>query len=462
MHTKRVAVIGAGPIGMATAYALAKAGIITHVYEAEAQVGGLTRSFKLWDGTVDLGPHILASSAPDAFALWKEIVGSNVRMLQRDTRILIDGRVYRSPLRTADLLRGLGARGTLRAGLGIARARIAPRGTAGSAERLLVRRFGTHLYALLFRPHCRKLWGRDPSDVDESFAVALVEHALVGPTRVGAGGARASGREVSLETSFPYAAEGAGAFCARAAARIAQLGGSVRLSAPVTRVLSSNWNVTGIGMGNARYAYDWVVSCMPLTALLQSLADEVPAAVGRALSRLRFRNTILVYLRVRRPCALPALWMDLDDVVTAARITNFARWQGSEDADAQTIAVEYWCDPGDPLLRYDDARLRALATRELQAVIGGEPPLAVDAAHVCRVEASHPVYHRGYLHDLSVVREHLGRYGGLTTVDRAGLHAHDVQAPALALGLCTARSVLESLGMPRPSTQVDRALNAAD
>jgi protoporphyrinogen oxidase len=51
----RVAVIGAGPAGLTAAYQLAKAGVEVEVFEASDSVGGLARSFTLWDQTVDLG-----------------------------------------------------------------------------------------------------------------------------------------------------------------------------------------------------------------------------------------------------------------------------------------------------------------------------------------------------------------------------------------------------------------------
>jgi len=462
VHIKRVAVIGAGPAGMATAYALAKAGVVAHVYEAGPQVGGLTRSFKLWDETVDLGPHIFAGYAPAVLALWKEVVGPNVRMLQRDTRIAIGGRLYRYPLQPRELVRGLGARGTLRAGLGYARARLSPRGAPDSAERFFTHRFGTHLYAFFFRPYCHKLWGLDPSEVDQSFAAAILGDASLGHTLLNVTRSRVGKREASPQTSFPYAVEGAGAFCVRAAARVEQLGGSVRLSAPVTRILSVDNHVTGIGMCNARYAYDWVVSSMPLSTLLYSLDENLSGCVARALGRLRFRSTVLVYLRVRGRGIIPHLWMYGTDFITAGRITNFARWQGADDPEVQTIAVEYWCDEGDRLFGADDAALRALATRELARVVAVEPPPEVDDAHVCRVRASHPICHRGYRRDVAMVFDHLATYSGLTVIGRAGTHAYDAQARALEVGLETARSVLESLGMPRMNMQADQGVNAAD
>ena len=44
----KVAVIGAGPAGLACAYQLTKAGVGTDVFEASGCVGGLARSFDLW------------------------------------------------------------------------------------------------------------------------------------------------------------------------------------------------------------------------------------------------------------------------------------------------------------------------------------------------------------------------------------------------------------------------------
>lgn len=60
----KVGVIGAGPAGLACAYNLSKAGIEVDVFEASGSVGGLARSFRLWNQTVDLGPHRFFSRDP--------------------------------------------------------------------------------------------------------------------------------------------------------------------------------------------------------------------------------------------------------------------------------------------------------------------------------------------------------------------------------------------------------------
>ena len=83
----RVAVIGAGPAGLSTAYQLVKEGIETHVFEASNSVGGLAKTFKLWNQRVDLGPHRFFSKDKRVNDLWLEIVGSDYVIVDRISRI---------------------------------------------------------------------------------------------------------------------------------------------------------------------------------------------------------------------------------------------------------------------------------------------------------------------------------------------------------------------------------------
>ena len=63
--TMHVCAIGAGPAGLTAAYELAKRGVEVDVFEAGEYVGGMARSFSLWNQTVDLGPHrFFSSDAP--------------------------------------------------------------------------------------------------------------------------------------------------------------------------------------------------------------------------------------------------------------------------------------------------------------------------------------------------------------------------------------------------------------
>lgn len=460
VHTQRVAVIGAGLTGMATAYVLAKAGVTVHVYDAAPHVGGLTRSFRLWDETVDLGPHIFAGYDPASLSLWLEVIGPDFRMLPRDTRIAIGGRVYAYPLAPAALLCGLGALGTLRAGLGYVRAQLMPAGPVDSAKYFFTRRFGTYLYGLFFRPYCQKLWGLDPAEVDASFAAALVGDISIGRVLLNRLRGRVGAREASLQTSFPYALRGAGSFCERAARLVAQRGGQIKLSASVTRLTTSGERVTGVVTGDGQQPYDWTVSTVPLPALLPKLG-EVSASLEGARQRLRFRSAVLVYLRARGRGILPCLWMYVNDGSAAGRITNFARWQGKEDAERQTIAVEYWCARDDDTYRADDPTIISRATWDLRRAVG-QADLIVEDGFVVRVPTAHPVLYRGYHADVAQLSRQVARYDGLSVVGRGGGYAYDAQASALQEGLATARRVVEALRLRRGHAPAPELVDAGE
>jgi protoporphyrinogen oxidase len=431
---------------MTCAYLLAKEGASVDVFEASPHVGGLTRSFELWGEKVDLGPHIFSGFDAQTLALWKELIGDDYRELTRDTRISIAGKSYEYPLKPKQLLRGLGPLGALRAGLGVIDAKLRPRATPDSADYQFSARFGTYLQQLFFAPYCRKLWGCEPAEVDASFAHALVGDMSIAKALRNLVGGRSSEREASLHARFPYAIDGSGAFCERVASALRARGHRVHLGSPVERVVTQGARVTGLQVGGAFQAADWVVSSMPLPRLIAGLGGA-PDEVRDALARLRFRSTILVYLRVRGGAALPHLWTYANDTLQAGRITNFAVWQGDPTRALQTIALEYWCDPDDALWRSDDASLSALATRELTLQLG--TPIDVLASSIRRIRSSHPAYYRGYPADVARVHEHISNYQALTVVGRGGTYDYDAQARVLTLGIETANHVAAQLGLQR-------------
>ncbi len=70
----KVAIIGAGPTGLAMAYELAKNGVSVHIYERDKMVGGLAKSVWLWHARTELGPHFLGENMnPQAKAFMQQI-----------------------------------------------------------------------------------------------------------------------------------------------------------------------------------------------------------------------------------------------------------------------------------------------------------------------------------------------------------------------------------------------------
>jgi len=450
---QRIAVIGAGPAGLATAYVLTKHGLQVDVYEAGPVVGGLTRTFELWDERVDLGPHIFGSYTDEVFALWREVVGPQYSMLKRTTRVMSGGRLYNYPLRMQEVLRGLGPLGTLRAGLDFIRAQLSKADSDQSAETVIVGRFGRRLYETFFRSYCQKLWGSDASQVDASFAQYLIGDLTVSSVLYNALLGRRSARERELQDEFPYAHDGSGTFSEQAALYVRANGGTVQCNSPVRELCVERNCVTGLRSGDERRSYDWVVSSMPIGLLARAL-DVLTPELAQRLGRLRFRSTILVYLRVYSTSLLPYLWVYATDGLSAGRVTNFsARRPGR--SDSSILCVEYWCDAGDPHWQASDDALTTLAISELSVLARRDVSHLIDTSHVIRIERSHPLHYRGYAEDLRAVRDRLANFERLSSIGRAGAFSYDSQAAAIDSGLQTARYVRKRCH----ATSVSAALN---
>jgi protoporphyrinogen oxidase len=78
------------------------------LFEASSEVGGMAKSFELWDQIVDLGPHRFFSSDPRVNEFWLEAVDHEYIMVNRLTRIYYKGRFFSYPIQAFNALRGLG------------------------------------------------------------------------------------------------------------------------------------------------------------------------------------------------------------------------------------------------------------------------------------------------------------------------------------------------------------------
>src|SRR5262245_27414608 len=103
-----VTVIGAGPAGLTAAYMLSRAGVPTHVLEADTIVGGIARTAEYKGFRFDIGGHRFFTKVRAVENLWREILGPDLIERPRLSRIYYDGTYFDYPLKAGNALRGLG------------------------------------------------------------------------------------------------------------------------------------------------------------------------------------------------------------------------------------------------------------------------------------------------------------------------------------------------------------------
>lgn len=442
---KRIAVIGAGPAGITAAYELTKKGFEVHVYEASEHIGGLSRTIELWGQKVDLGPHRFFSTDTKVNMAWLEVVGKDYRMVDRLTRIYYKKKFYYYPLKPFDALKKLGFGTAFLCVMSYIKERILPVKKDNSFESWVIGRFGYKLYSIFFKTYSEKLWGIPCSELDEDFAAQRIKKLSLFKAIWSALFSGGKTKHKTLVDQFAYPLGGTGLVYERMANYVQENGGRVFTNMAVQQVNNNGMSVRSLTtMDGVEHSYDHIISSMPITHLVRNLND-VPEAVITANSNLKFRNTILVYLKVEGENVFPDNWLYVHaSDLQMGRITNFSNWVPEiNNGEKSTIVVlEYWAYNQDEIWTMDEASLVELGKDELRRT-GLIKDLEISNGHVFKIPKCYPVYGKGYKEPLKLVEDYLSSFEGLSVIGRYGAFKYNNQDHSILMGLLAAENIAD-------------------
>jgi protoporphyrinogen oxidase len=397
------------------------------VLEREDLVGGLARTEERDGFRFDLGGHRFFTKHPEVQALWEDVLGDELLLRPRLSRIRYGGRMFAYPLDALDVVRNLGPVELSRALGSYLRAR-ASTGETATFEEWVTRRFGRRLYDMFFSTYTEKVWGVPGSELRAEWAAQRIRGLSFGKAvRAAFRGVEddASGSLRSLVGEFHYPRLGPGQMWEAMRDRVEALGGRVLTGTPATSLEVSDGGVVRVGTPDGSLACDAVISSLPLATIAQIAQPSVTAAVQSAATGLRYRDFLTVALILDGPDPFPDTWIYVHEPgVRVARIQNFRAWSPAmvPDPSASCIGLEYFCFEGDDLWRTDDSTLIELAARELDTLgLGG----GVRAGHVVRVPHAYPIYDETYASRVAVLRDWVDRVDGLQQIGRNGLHRYN-------------------------------------
>lgn len=427
-----LAVLGAGPAGLAAAWRAAGRGLSVAVLDRAEAVGGMTASFEVAGIRVDFGSHRLhPATPPHLLAALRGLLGADLQLRPRHGRLRVYDRWVGFPLRAGELVRCLPPLALRR----IARdALCAPfrRSDGSSYGALLAARLGPELYGALYEPYAVKLWGLAGQDIDAEQARRRVTAdspwKLAG--RVLRGG-RAGGGPGRV---FYYPRHGFGQLAEALAEAAVGAGASIHTGAEVTHLdVRGGGPVLRLAGGGALHC-GHVFSTVPLTALAGLVRPLPPPEPARAAQRLRFRAMVLVYLVHEG-----GRWTEYDahylpgrntPVSRVSEPTNYRAW-AEDPTNRSVLCAELPCDPGGPLWKMADGELAGLVTKGLAG--NGLPPVRLAEMQVRRLRQVYPVYRVGYAEALTSLAAWASGLDRVTTFGRLGLFAHDNTHHALAM-----------------------------
>ncbi len=490
-RSKGVAVIaGAGPAGLTAALELLRRSDITPlVFEADSQVGGISKTVNYRGNRMDLGGHRFFSKSDWVMHWWQEIlpvaqeespasnslrihyqgqssevskipskpVSPDAVMLvrQRLSRIFYRRRFFDYPLTlNARMVRNLGMLEAMRIGVSYGRAHLRTRSPEISLEDFLVNRFGDRLYRTFFKSYTEKVWGVPCQEISAEWGAQRIKglsiataiaHALTGSFRSPADTTQRN-TETSLIERFFYPKFGPGQMWEEVARRVCERGGQIHLRHRIVGVERDRLCVTAVNVVDEvtgslqRVPCDYFISTMPVRDLIAFLRPP-DAQVQRVADQLPYRDFMTAGLLLRRMKSSadagdkrlrngmpPDNWIYIQEPdVRMGRLQVFNNWSPALVADPATIwlGLEYFCSAADDLWSMDDGRFVDFAAAELEKIGLIDRKDVIDGT-VVRVAKAYPAYFGTY-GEFDKLRAYLDPIANLYPIGRNGMHRYNNQ-----------------------------------
>jgi len=453
MMEKEVLCIGAGPAGLTAAYLLAKKGHSVCVIEADPRyVGGISKTVEHKGFRFDIGGHRFFSKSREVEDFWTEILGDEMLVRPRSSRIYYRGKFFSYPLKAFEALFKLGVWETTLCVLSYLKARLSPVKNPKNFEDWVSNQFGRRLFGIFFKSYTEKVWGMDCKDISADWAAQRIKGLSLASAALNALRPKAFkrvGGDVikTLIDSFRYPRLGPGQMWEETAKRLQEMGGQVLLGRKAVGLQflpgQKKWMVaTESSFGKETFYADEVISSAAITDLVKGLSPK-PKSFDLAM-RLKYRDFITVAVIVKDRNKFTDNWIYIHEPsVKVGRIQNFKSWSPFlvPDQALNCYGLEYFCFEGDGLWTASDAALGALATEEL-IQLGLTTPRDIQDFHVVRQRKAYPVYDDEYAANVDAIRQELEtNYPGLHLVGRNGMHKYNNQDHAMMTAMLTAENI---------------------
>jgi len=445
-----VAVLGAGPAGLAAAYRLAKKGKSVVVLERDKQVGGMSKTVNFKGYLFDQGPHRFFTKSKRIMKLWQEILGEDFLKVSRLTRIYYRKKFFYYPLKPFNALFKLGVLNSSVVMLSYMKSKIFPYKEENNFEQWVSNRFGKKLYRTFFKTYTEKLWGIPCGEIQAEWVAQRIKGLSLRTAIKNAFFPDKSGKIKTLVEEFHYPKYGAGTMYEGMAKIIAKSShGELLLENEVEEIIHKDNRVTGVvirGKDGKKFEIkaDEFISSIPITVLIKKLSPEAPKKVLEAAKNLKYRSTVFVNLIFNCPNPFPDNWIYVHEPATKMlRLTSVANFSPHmlKDKKKSALALEYVCNENGKFWNLPDKKLVKLGVTDLDKIGLVKKEDFLDG-FVVRSAKSYPVYNADYPPNLKRIRRYLEKFSNLQVIGRYGMFKYNNMDHSTLTGLYAAGNIL--------------------
>lgn len=411
---RRVAIIGAGPMGLAAAYELAKEGSEVTLFERDDRIGGMSAFVDFAGTRIERYYHFICRPDRTTFDYLKEF-GLEDRLRWTETKMgfYFDGRLYDwgHPLALLKFP-GLNPVDKLRYGLHVMRAKgIAdwrPYDGFSSTE-WLQRWIGPRAYDVLWR----SLFHYKFYEYQDQLSAAWLGTRI---KRV------ALSRKSVFQEELGYLVGGSEVLLDAVAERLRSLGGRIELRAGVEEVVMAEGRIKGVRVNGETLAFDQVISTIPLPYLVR-LMPGLPADEKAKVGAIKNVGVVCVLMKLGRPFTRN-FWMNINS--TGIEIPGLIEYTNlnpmAEQGSPHILYAPYYMPQTHPKYRRDYGEFIEETLRYMQMIRPDFDRGDVIAATASRYEFAQTVCSPGFYDALPPMKS---KVQGLFMADTSHYYPED-------------------------------------
>lgn len=423
---QRFVVLGGGLAGLATARELLTRGHSVTLIEKGSEVGGLARTFEQDGFRFDIGGHRFHSNNPTVVQWLKDLLKTDLLTVPRHSHIYLNQRFVNYPIQFPGALAIFSPAKAAHMVASYLSAKVTERNRQDvSFEDWVIKRYGRALYEVFFQPYTEKVWGIACEELAATWASQriglpsmweMLKHAI----------APAKNTPATAISEFYYPRRGFGMIPAALEREILDMGGMIHTSAKLLACepIEAGFQVSIVLENGVQHTIkaDYVVSSIPVNALLQSIPEHLGSHEILAQSKLEYRDLICLMIALKKEQVSTDSWTYFPHRnLMFGRTHEPKNWSPEmvPDPSYTSLAIEIFSSRGEGSWNLPDDEILKTVVDQMDQ-IGWIKKADVHKSWVLRVPYAYPVYRKGYAENLTVVKDYLSQWSNLHLVGRTG------------------------------------------
>lgn len=375
----KLAVIGAGVMGLAAAHHALGVGHQVKIFEADAVPGGMAAHFDFDGISIERYYHFVCKTDNPTFGLMREL-GIADKMKWRDTYMgyYVDGRHYRwgdpFALLTFPLL-GLLAK--FRYGLQMfltTKARNFESIEHLKADDWFRKGAGEQAYQVLWQRLFELKFFELADNISASWIATRIK-------RIG------KSRRSLFQEQLGYIEGGSETLIKALVDAIVAKGGTLSLSSPVSEIVSKNGKVVGVRHHDQQEAFDAVISTVP-TPYVTKIVPGLSSATKERYQAIKNIGVVCVIIKLRRQVTRN-FWLNIND--PAIEIPGIIEFSNLRPMPETVVYIPYYMPHSHPKWGYSDDQFIKECSGYLQKINPEISAADVLAARVGRLHYAQPI-----------------------------------------------------------------------